>query len=505
MENQREHSTAKLALAIFTSPAAAFEEINRRKLLRTGLIISAITGTLSVLPPLIACLSGERLQWLVISQYNPVAWVGLTMLYVAFMQRVLKWIGAQVDFVALLTLMGWAQLAMVLAVLATISLTVGQVTDTAALQSAGGAGIVLFSLWYVSLMGTAIRTLLNVNRARGILTYVVVHLALWIGLSLTYHNTRVSGFEGATRGILSLASFPFLSYADRLPWAGAAVAGLVIGAVALCRHFELPTPKLRQYSAGAAAVGLLLFGIWVYALHQAGYYATLRSAYIHTIGQRHLEAAADLKKLTHLTKLNGAVWLDIADLYYMAEQDNNALRYYQQSIKSINSVPAVDLHMWRAQAHNGIGNIYDLQGKHREALAQFKKASKAWPDFREPWVRMAIAYCRMGMYDQALEAADHAQKKLGSEALTAWVALGQASLHSDKSAQAKTAMAIVRDKDEKLAARMGDWRQAVDRLSRQDLRYPLERQDYPTPQRAPAGDRKTKKQADTKPDQDGRK
>ena len=226
MENLNEHSTAKLALAIFTSPSAAFEEINRRRLLGTALVVSAITGTVAIIPPLIAFFGGERLQWLVISQYNPIAWLGLLMLYVLAMKRLLKWIGAQVNFVALLTLMGWAQLSMLLAELSTVAYAISGITRSPFLLSVGSAGIALFSLWYIVLMGPAIQTLIGVHKGRGILTYVVVQLGIWIGLTYTYINTRVSGFPDASGGVINAVSV--LSNADKLPWAAASVLGLAV-------------------------------------------------------------------------------------------------------------------------------------------------------------------------------------------------------------------------------------------------------------------------------------
>lgn len=505
MENINEHSKAKLALAIFTSPGPAFEEINRRKLLGDALMISAITGTVAMIPPLVAYFSGERLQWLTLSQYNPIAWIGLTMLYVFVMQKMLKWIGAQVDFVPLLTLMGWAQLSMLMVQIGVLSLTIAGVTGNATLASAGMAGTALFSLWYVLLMGSAIQALVPVNRLRGILTYVVVHGAIWIGLSNTYVSTRVSGFPNATAGVLSAVQA--VGSADRLPWAVAAVLGLAIGASALAKHFELPSGRMKAYAAGSALLGLVIFAIFAYALHQAGHYGRLRQGYIYAVSQQYDKAAHKFEQFAPMTKDNSSLLYDIGNLHYLAGNDKEALKSFRRAADKLEERGAWEKDKWLARAWNGVGAVYDQQGKHDEAIKQFEKASKSWPEFREPWVRKAVTLNRMGKYDKALEAADHAMKKLDSEATVAWAAFAQASVQTDKTEQAKAAIAIVKERDEKLAARLGksldDWKTAVDRLTREDLKYPLEKEPAPPPKqpKAKAPEKQAEKPADKAADQ----
>lgn len=487
MENVNDHSKAKLALAVFTSPGAAFEEIHRRKLLGTALLISAITGTIAVFPPLIAYFSGERFQWLVIAQYNPVAWIGLTMLYVLAMQRLLKWIGAQVDFVALLTLVGWAQLAMLVVEIARIVYSISG-GSSISVASASQACIALFLLWYVILMGPAVQALIGVHKIRGVLTYVVIQLAIWIGLTWTYVNTRLSGFEGASRGVNYLVGV--LAYADKLPWAAVATLGLAVGTAMIAKHFELEPARVKAYAAGAGLLGLIVFGAFAFGLYHAGYYARLGHVQQATFNGQYSEAAQYLEPLKHASKNNGALLLDLGDLYFLSNNDDRAVDRYKDAIASIGHYATFDRQMLLAQAHDGIGAIYDLQGKYPEALAEFEKASKAWPEFREPWVRKAVTYDRMGKYDKALEADNHAMKKLESEATVAWVALGEASAQTGNTAQTKTAIAIVAKRDTKLADRIGksleNWKHAVDKLTRVDLKYPLERVPAPAPKKAAA-------------------
>ena len=69
----------------------------------------------------------------------------------------------------------------------------------------------------------------------------------------------------------------------------------------------------------------------------------------------------------------------------------------------------------------------------------------------------------------------------------AWVALAQASIRTGNTVQAKAAITIVTERNEKLASRVGktpaEWKYAVDRLTREDLKYPLEREPAPPPKK----------------------
>ena len=182
---------------------------------------------------------------------------------------------------------------------------------------------------------------------------------------------------------------------------------------------------------------------------------------------------------------------DIGDLYFLAGQDNKALQRYREATDSLKHRDVWDKQIWLARAYDGAGAALDQQGKYPEALAEFDKAAKAWPQFREPWVRKAVTYDRMGKYNKALEAADHAMKKLESEATVAWVVLAEASAQTGKMTQAKAAIVIATKRDTKLAGRIGksldNWKHAVDKLTRVDLKYPLEREPASAPKKPADG------------------
>ena len=506
MENVTTHSTAKLALAVFTSPAAAFEEITRRRLFGTALFIVALTGTVGMIPPIIAALSGQRVQWLVLGQCNPVASVGLWLLYALAMQKLLKWLGSQVDYVELLTLMGWSQLSLLLTAAFTIAFSYGTASMNATASQAGVSGIALFSLWYVVLMGTAVRNLSGSPRARGMLSYMVIHIAAYIAFAYTYGSARLSAFQDALPGLNTTALT--VATADRLPWVGAAVIGLVIGALLIGKHLEWPSPRTRSAALLAGLVGAGAVAAYAAGASSADYYGKLLSAHRGYVSAQYSEAAKNMDLLLAASKHNLTLTIDTADMYYLAGDDRQALDRLGTAEQETD-VPGAASELLTAYNRYGMipgaqvtrpetlaqaivldrrGTVYDAQRDYAEALARFKRASQKWPEFREPWVRMAVTYDRMGKYDKAIEAANHAIKKLDAEATVAWVALAQAFAHTGDKTQEKAAIAMVLGRDKKLAQRIDSsssgWKDAVSQLSREDLRSPLEKQLAPQPKQA---------------------
>lgn len=485
LEPVETHSKAKLALAVFTSPAAAFEEINRRQLFGTGLAIVALTGLVSMVGPIMNVLTGQPMQWLVLGQCNPVTWVGVCMLYAFALQKLLKWIGSDVDYIRLLTMMGWAQLSMLLAEIATVSLGIGTAQQNANVAQAGFAGMALFGLWYVMLMGTALNTLTGAPKARGILSYLVVHIAATIAFTFTYSNTRASLFQNAPLGIGGISEM--LNKADKLPWTAAAVVGLVIGVFLIGKHFEWPLQRIRLNAAAAGLAGLAVFGVYTYALSKHDYYGRLAQAQVAYSNGRYEDAAKSLKTFLPESKDDVMLMLDIADAYYLSKNDSLALEYYQKPEAIIKQRKAVEGNKLLARIYDGEGMLLDAQGRYPEALALFGQASKEWPEFREPWVRMAVTYDRMGMYNKAIDSANHAIKKLDSDAIVAWIALAEAFARTGDTKQAKAAIAMVAGKDKDLATRIGpttdDWKSVVGKLTREDMKFPLESQLAPEPKK----------------------
>lgn len=486
MENVTTHSKAKLALALFTSPAAAFEEISRRRLLGTALFIVCITGAVAMLPWALAARAGEPLQLLMLGGSNPVAWLGLCFLFVWGMQILLKWLGTKVEFVELLTLMGWSQVALLLAQIGwSVVLAVqGDAAKHQVLINAAFAFYILGLVWYVALAGSAVHTLTTAPKARGVMTYLVVYAAATIACSTTYGNAKLTPFQNALPGVNATARQ--IVQVDQTPWVVAAIIGLIIGAALLAKAFGWAHSKARAAAAGAGLIGLCMLGSYMYGVHRQDYYGKLMNANDAYLDGNYTKAAEGFDSFLKLSKSNLSLTLDIANVYYLAKQDNLALARLKDAEDYVKGSDTDAKHV-RAVIADHYGMVYDAQGNYSDALAEFEKASKDWAEFREPWVRMAVIYDRLGQYDKAIDTANHAVKKLDSEATVAWVALAQAFAQTGDTKQEKAAVAMVVGKDKKLAAKIdssaGGWKDGVNQLSREDLKFQLEHDLAPQPKK----------------------
>ena len=503
------HSRAKLALALFTSPSAAFEEILERKLLGTGLVVAAAAGAAASVTFILYGYQVGPLQFLALGKQNPLCWLGLCMLYALVLEKLLKWIGTQVDFLSMLTVMGWSQLALLLAQLITVigAATTGSNTANNAVVSFVMAAAVVLPLWYVALVGIGVRAATGSPLSRGILTYVAVALSAQIAFRITYEDALARPFKNALPGVYNTAGM--IVAADQTPWLAAGVIGLVLGIWQIGKRLEWDTGTTARAAASAGLIGSLAFGAYVYAVwFDTDYYRKLADANgLYVKAQRlyddnkvrwvedkegqdisaglYREAAERMEALLPISKNNLMLALDIGDLYYLAGDSDKAIKNYSRFVKAVKKSPKEDeKQAFLARIYTGIGAVYDADGNYDEAIKQFKKATAAEPDFREAWVRMAITYDRMGNYKEAIEAADkHAIRELDSEAALGWLALAQAFMETGDKKQAKTAITMVTDKDSDLAKRIGDkaddWKGAVDKLTREDLQFPLEEEPLP--------------------------
>lgn len=486
MENVNDHSKAKLALAILTSPGAAFEEILRRRLLGSALVIVALAGIAAAVPWIIQAANGTPLDLYMLGRANPIAWLGLCMLYAFALQKLLKWLGTTAEYVPLLTMMGWSQVALVLSGLFQSMAVYGEVGRQAAMGQAGYAGAMLFSLWYVALMGPALMTLTGAPKARGILSYAVVELAAVIGLNYTYTSKLVAGFGNTLPGVARTAGT--LASLDQLPWVGAAAVGLVIGLWQIGKYLEWTPSKIKVNAAAAGLVGLALFGGYSHAMKQNTSLSVLAQAQAFYDNGHYAEAARKLESVQHVTKDNTLLLTDIANVLYMAREDSGSLEYIRKARDIIKrQSPNPDKQSLAAlDVYEGIA--LDASGQYDKALAAFGSAAKRWPEFREPPIRMAITYDRLGKYDEAIKSGNRAVLKLGSRSAVVWVALLDAFANIGDKKQAAAAMANLAGNDKELAKRVGstpdDWKDAVSKLTRKDLKSPLEAEPAPKPEKA---------------------
>lgn len=137
------HGMPRLALAILTSPGAAFEEIIRRSRplgsrplltsesrpgaptsyqsiqvsgphwgLGGALVITALTGAAACVASLLVVRVSGPVEIFALGKANPLAWLGLCLLYGLALQLIVRWSRADVDFPTALTVLGWSQVTL---------------------------------------------------------------------------------------------------------------------------------------------------------------------------------------------------------------------------------------------------------------------------------------------------------------------------------------------------------------------------------------------------------
>lgn len=489
------HSKPKLALAIITSPGAAFEEIIKRRLLGTAFVLVAVTGAVSMIGAFARTSAVGPAEYFALGKDNPLTWLGLYMLYALAMQRLLRWVGSEIDYPTVLLILGWSH---VLLLVHQIAATIWSAT----IALGGGNRILLQSLealrlglplWYLLVVGIGVQIASRAPLSRGIMTYFVVAAAATIALDYTYGKARIAPFEHGLPG-LAMTAFrltpmypdPWLTAPDQLPKLAAAVIGLVLGLWHLAKSLDWASGIRNRRVAGVAAIGLACFGIYTFALYKTDYYGKLLSAQqLYDLGKFH-QAAAKMESLLPIIKDNVSLMFDLADTYYVADEPDQSIQTYNRLITLIKKAKLSKYESKTlARPYTGIGAAYDLQGKYDQALRYFRLSAKAWPEFRDPWVRMAVTYNRIGEYKKAIESGEHATKKLRSKAAVVYVALVQAYAQTKDIKKAEAAVKELRRLNESLAKKIGnnpnDWKNAVAKLSPQDLKYPLERQPAPAP------------------------
>ncbi len=489
------HSKSKLALAIITSPGAAFEEIIQRRLLGTAFTLVAITGVVSMISAFVRISALGPAQYFALGKDNPLTWLGLYLLYALAMQRLLLWVGSDIDYPTVLLILGWSH---VLLLLHQIAATVWSTT-----VALGGGNRILIQaldalrlglpLWYILVVGIGVQIISRAPLSRGIMTYFVVAAAATIALDYTYGKARIAPFEHGLPG-LAMTAFrltpmypdPLLTAPDQLPKLAAAVIGLVLGLWHMAKSLGWDSWKRNYRISGVGTAGLVCLGIYTFALYKTDYYGKLLSAQqLYDLGKFH-QAAAKMESLLPIIKDNVSLMFDLADTYYVANDPDRSIRTYNKLLALIRSAKlGKDESKTLARPYSGIGAAYDLQGNYDQALRYFKLSVKAWPEFRDPWVRMAITYSRIGDYKKAIEYGEHATKKLGSRAAVVYVALVQSYAQVEDVKRAEAAFKKLRLLNGSLAKKIGnnvdDWKNAVAKLSPQDLKYPLERQPAPMP------------------------
>jgi tetratricopeptide (TPR) repeat protein len=496
LENKPTHSKAKLALAILTSPGAAFEEILRRKLLGTGLVIVAMAGVASTIAAIERAAAGSPIQFFALGRYNPFTWFGLFLLYAFAIQQLLRWLRTEVEYGALVTVMAWAQVPLLLAhVVAVAAGLVGIFGEagTVAPQFMDSLGAVL-QIAYVAVVGVGISTLCGGPLSRGLMSYLVVQFAITIAFGVTYASSRTKLLTGGLASIYRAGQA--VAAVDMIPWLAASVVGLGIGLWHLAKHLGWKRDAAFRAVAGAAVVGGLCLGSYLYAFISADYYGRLLSIQQAYDTDKFDRAAREFGFVMSLARHDDALGmdadLDLGRINYLRGRLTQSLRHYHRAVATIKHADTGKNEPFLlAQPYSEIGAVYDAQREYDKAIKQFELSSKSWPDFRDPWVRMAVTYNRMGRYKDAIEAGEHATKKLGSKSPIAFLALAEAYAHLGDTRRSEAAAKRVGEIDEDLAKRIGsdpnNWKNAIAKLTSRDLKFPLEKEPArPTPRQQAA-------------------
>jgi len=493
------HSKAKLALAILTSPSAAFEEITQRKLLGTALLIVAITGLISTIGGIArGAIYGPAL-YLALGKDNPLTWIGLCLLYALALKYLLKWLSTELDYVTAIVILGWSHVILLIHQAAGIGYDLALLANhpnITAIQILNALGLFL-PIWFVLTIGIGLQTVYRMPRLRGVMSYMVVLIVFTMGFDMSYAQAHIAPFQNALHGIqtavgeleavasnpATMFANPWLHSADQVPRLAASVIGLILGLwqMGKCFGWDADLSKKRLISAGI--IGALAIGTYTAIIHKTNYYNRFATAQRLYNSDKPEQAADAMVSLMPVIKQNYPLMLDAANTYYLAgdfEQSAKWYGEYERSIsKDVRDESGTGPKMALSLAYTGYGSIADARGQYDDAIKEFSRATKAWPEFKDPWVRMAITFDRMGKYEDAIRAGNHAVKKLDSKAPLVWVALAQAFTRTGDKTQANAAIAMVTglnaDLCKRIASKTDDWSNAVSKLTREDLKFPLEK------------------------------
>jgi len=331
-------------------------------------------------------------------------------------------------------------------------------------------------------MGPAVNVLTGAPKARGILSYIIIHSVALIGFTFTYSNKLMGKFEHSLPGIMQTAKV-FASM-DQSPWMGASVLGLIIGIWEIGKHLGWTSAKIKINAIAAGLSGLALFGCYWHFLSQNNYLTTLSHAQLNYADKKYLDSARELEKVLALSKDNVPLMMEIANLYYLAGNTDRSIDYSLRAAEIVKRQPGKVDKQTMAVIDCYRGMALNSDKKYAQAIVLFKHASKQFPQLKEPLVRMAVTYDHLGKYDDAIKAGNKAVLKLGSKSPVVWVALIEAFAQKGDKTQAKAAMVNLTAHSAELAKRVGsdfeDWKHATDKLDREDLKFPLETQYYAT-------------------------
>ncbi len=340
------HGMPRLALAILTSPGAAFEEIIRRSRplgsrplltsesrpgaptsyqsiqvsgphwgLGGALVITALTGAAACVASLLVVRVSGPVEIFALGKANPLAWLGLCLLYGLALQLIVRWSRADVDFPTALTVLGWSQVTLLVSELLFIA---GLVVAASAHPNLMAANLLVKSgyavqLYYVIVVGTGIRRATNLTLPRSVAAYALVEGVALVA-DVLYGKSRFEPFANALPGVQVLASS--LVAADQTPWVAGAAVGLALGLRELGRCLEWDSRRRQVATVIGGLLGAAGVIFYLAVLQSGGYYASLLGAQRFYDRGHYEDAAVRLARLLPASIGNAPLLLDIGNAYY---------------------------------------------------------------------------------------------------------------------------------------------------------------------------------------------
>ncbi|MEN6371282.1 MAG: tetratricopeptide repeat protein [Armatimonadota bacterium] len=450
-----EHSLLKLALAVITSPADAFEEILRRQLLMPGILISAIGGLLSAGVVLynFYFLKEGSLFYLA-GGSNPADTVGLLLVNALVVSLTAKYLQGEGDYAKTLTVLAWAGCVSIPAILTGLFKPV---------QSLG----TIINLWGVVVMVMGIQQAQKITVWKSIGTLFTMLITdgvflIWLGrycMSSIYPAiaTNVPSFAASTISLQIVTSL------------------LVIAALAVAAKMLPKLAKGTDYRNSLIIVllilGLAAAGALFASLHKADPVMEVvrgARAYQDEDTPDPAESVKHFQRELRYIPNDAYVKLYLAHAFSASGSYDKALAQYNEFTGSKSYPPQL--------VRTCTGTVHYMQGKYDDARKDFEKAVKDSPDYAEANARLALVYLRLGKNGDAVKSAKAAVKDK-CEGTLAYIALAQAYTLEGNTKEAGDAMSKVKEIDEALAGRISSgpdgWKNAVMQLTPLDLRMPL--------------------------------
>lgn len=451
----------QLALGTIYAPKHAFLELTRRRMLGSGLLVTALLGLAYMVAALLMRSSSPLDAGFTLGTSNMVTAIGtVTLTAMLFQWMAVKFARSEGSFVDTLTVLGWSN------VIVLIFLLIGFLPKAGPIAISGpllGAVIAIMGLRHVhklTPMNTAATYVLAVLVTAGISPFAPNIIALKAGQTYVQMSHPSIPSE-----IILQATFVPVNIAG----AWMAVLALIGAAAFWPKITRGEFPSLRGVFvvlAVAGVIGMSLFTSWTLAHDpitpvDQGFQAYERDGRPDpALAARRFDEYLAHYPGEQIVKMYRAHALAASGDYVRAEKDYRDLAKVAQ---------------WLADT--GTGTMRYFQGDYKAAAADFEKVTKAQPNYAEAQVRLSLAKLRLGDQKAAIDAAEKAIDAKYKGYLP-YLVLAQAYTVTGDAKKAKTNIEAVTLYSEDTAKRVDKssdgWSKAIETLSPLDLRMPLE-------------------------------